>query len=248
MQVGVVELALRGFDHGKKVADAERATEGEDEVRQQVFAEEHEDSMPGPQAASLLRETLLMGFHHVALATRDAAATHRFYTEVMGFELVKVHVGPTPNPGDGFSKHFFYATNTDVDDDAAGERGAAKDLIAFWEINCDDIGNEFEVDINAAAGLPGWVNHIAFDAPTREALDRHRVRWQQHGHRVLEIDHGFCTSIYLEDPSGNMVEFCLTTRAFTDDERAQAARLLLEPKPDFEADPTMIVHEAFTPA
>ena len=31
-----------------------------------------------------------MGFHHVALATHDTAATHRFYTEVMGFELVKV--------------------------------------------------------------------------------------------------------------------------------------------------------------
>ncbi|MFM2078795.1 MAG: hypothetical protein RJA49_2685, partial [Actinomycetota bacterium] len=31
-----------------------------------------------------------MGFHHVALATHDPAATHRFYTEVMGFHLVKV--------------------------------------------------------------------------------------------------------------------------------------------------------------
>ncbi len=208
--------------------------------------------MPGPQAASLLRETLPMGFHHVALATRDAAATHEFYTEVMGFELVKVHVGPTPNPGRedhaGFSKHFFYATNTDVDDDITGERGAAKDLIAFWELRCDDIGDDYQVDINAAAGLPGWVNHIAFDAPTREALDRHRVRWQQHGHRVLEIDHGFCTSIYLEDPSGNMVEFCHTTREFSAEERAAAPQLLRDPKPAFEADPTMIVHEALTPA
>lgn len=189
-----------------------------------------------------------MGFHHVALATRDAAATHAFYTEVMGFELVKVHVGPTPNPGDGFSKHFFYATNTDPDDDVHGDRGAAKDLIAFWDISCDDIGDAYEVDINAAAGLPSWVNHIAFDAPTREALDRHRTRWQQHGHRVLEIDHGFCSSIYLNDPSGNMVEFCLTTRDFSDDERAAAQRRLIEPRPDFDADPTMIVHEALTPA
>jgi catechol 2,3-dioxygenase-like lactoylglutathione lyase family enzyme len=187
-----------------------------------------------------------MGFHHVALATRDAAATHAFYTQVMGFELVKVHVGPTPNPGDGFSKHFFYATNTDVDDDAAGDRGTAKDLIAFWELKCDDIGDNYEVNINKAAGLPSWVNHIAFDAPTREALDRHRVRWQQHGHRVLEVDHGFCTSIYLEDPSGNMVEFCLTTREFTDDERSAAEQLLVDLQPDFEADPTMIVHEPLT--
>ena len=36
-----------------------------------------------------------MGFHHVALATRDLAATHAFYTEAMGFELVKAVVAPT---------------------------------------------------------------------------------------------------------------------------------------------------------
>ena len=92
------------------------------------------------------------------------------------------------------------------------------------------------------------MNHIAFDAPTREALDRHRTRWQQHGHRVLEIDHGFCSSIYLNDPSGNMVEFCLTTRDFSDDERAEAQHKLIELRPDFDADPTMIVHEALAPA
>ena len=37
-----------------------------------------------------------MGFHHVALATHDAAVTHRFYTDVMGFHLVKVVAAPNP--------------------------------------------------------------------------------------------------------------------------------------------------------
>src|SRR5690606_10402586 len=36
-----------------------------------------------------------MGFHHVALATTDLAATDRFYREAMGFELVRVDVIPT---------------------------------------------------------------------------------------------------------------------------------------------------------
>ena len=36
-----------------------------------------------------------MGIHHMAFATRDAEATHRFYSEAMGFELVKVEVGKT---------------------------------------------------------------------------------------------------------------------------------------------------------
>ena len=30
-----------------------------------------------------------MGFHHVAFATNDLEATHRFYSEAMGFTLVK---------------------------------------------------------------------------------------------------------------------------------------------------------------
>ena len=34
-----------------------------------------------------------MAFHHVAIATRDLAATHRFYTEAMGFRLVHVEAG-----------------------------------------------------------------------------------------------------------------------------------------------------------
>ncbi|MCX6542506.1 MAG: VOC family protein, partial [Actinobacteria bacterium] len=51
-----------------------------------------------------------MGFHHVALATRDTAATHDFYTNVMGFSLVKVVASPTPGEHGGWSKHFFYST------------------------------------------------------------------------------------------------------------------------------------------
>ena len=49
-----------------------------------------------------------MAFHHFAMATQDMQATHRFYSEAMGFELVKVEKGKTP--GEGWAKHFFYAT------------------------------------------------------------------------------------------------------------------------------------------
>ena len=63
-----------------------------------------------------------MGFHHVAFASKDTQATHRFYTESMGFELVKTVTGKTP--AGGWAKHFFYDT---------GGNG----LIAFWEIHDD---------------------------------------------------------------------------------------------------------------
>jgi catechol 2,3-dioxygenase-like lactoylglutathione lyase family enzyme len=87
-----------------------------------------------------------MAFHHVALATRDSAATHRFYTELMGFELVKVVVGPTPGEHGGWSKHFFYATNPT----ASREVG----LMAFWELHDNKIGDDYPVDVNAAMGRP----------------------------------------------------------------------------------------------
>jgi catechol 2,3-dioxygenase-like lactoylglutathione lyase family enzyme len=169
-----------------------------------------------------------MGFHHVALATRDTAATHRFYTEVMGFELVKTVAAPTPTGG--WSKHFFY--------DTSGANGGSSDngMMAFWEIHDDSIGNDFPVDINRSAGLPWWVNHIAFDAPSLADLERHRDRWRSHGHKVLEVDHGFCISIYISDPSGNMVEFCHTVRDFTPAERARAVELVTNAQPDLDHD------------
>jgi catechol 2,3-dioxygenase-like lactoylglutathione lyase family enzyme len=185
----------------------------------------------------MARDNRAMGFHHVAFATRDTEATHRFYTDVMGFELVKVVTAANPGDGGGFSKHFFY--------DTSGVAGGAGDqgMIAFWELHDPEIGDDFPVDINAAAGLPWWVNHIAFDAPTREALDAHRERWQRHGHRVLEIDHEFCVSIYTRDPSNNMVEFCHTTRPFTAAEKVRALELLNDPNPPLEKNAKVRVHE-----
>lgn len=179
------------------------------------------------------RDNDQMGFHHVALATRDTAATHRFYTEVMGFELVKVVVAPNPGDHGGWSKHFFYSTNPG----SAGEgdpSSADAGMIAFWEIHDSEIGDTFPVDMNKSVGLPWWVNHIAFDAPTREDLDRHRDRWRAHGHTVLEVDHEFCVSIYIRDPNKNMVEFCHTTRDFTDEERSRAADVLLDSSPELD--------------
>ena len=181
-----------------------------------------------------------MGFHHVALATRDTAATHQFYTEVMGFELVKVLAGPTPGDHGGWSKHFFYSTNNPS---AGGSASGDPGMIAFWELHDDQIGNDFAVDLNKPNGLPGWVNHFAFDAPTMNDLVAHRERWQAHGHTVLEVNHDFCVSIYTSDPSGNTVEFCHTTRDFTPDEIARAQTLVFDPTPEFDThEPVVTVH------
>lgn len=182
-----------------------------------------------------------MGFHHVALAARDTAAMHDFYTNVMGFNLVKVVAAPTPGEHGGWSKHYFYETGS-------GASSSDNGMMAFWEIHDTEIGDEFPVDINTHAGLPWWVNHIAFDAPTVDDLHRHRERWRAHGHHVLEIDHDFCTSIYTRDPSGNMVEFCHTNRPFTPEEIEESQRMLHDPNPAMNGHAKSIVHKPLAPA
>jgi catechol 2,3-dioxygenase-like lactoylglutathione lyase family enzyme len=190
-----------------------------------------------------MRENSAMGFHHVALAVRDSAATHRFYTEVMGFKLAKVVAGPTPGEHGGWSKHFFYDT-TLPGETQSGDAG----LIAFWELHDSVIGEDYEPNLNKAAGLPGWVNHFAFDAPTMDVLHERRDHWRSHGQTVVEIDHGFCSSIYINDPDGNMVEFCCTTEPFTEHDHQHGLQVLADPAPAFEdGEPTITFHKPLVP-
>jgi catechol 2,3-dioxygenase-like lactoylglutathione lyase family enzyme len=174
-----------------------------------------------------------MGFHHVAVATRDLTATHRFYREAMGFDLVKVVVAPTPQGG--WAKHLFYET---------GGNG----MLAVWELHDETIGSDFPTAISTGLGLPEWVNHIAFDAPDLTALAACTRRWQEHGIDVVELDHGWCRSIYATDPNGILVEFCCTTRAFTDADTDEARRYLVDPAPALEEPPSMVVHPALAPS
>jgi catechol 2,3-dioxygenase-like lactoylglutathione lyase family enzyme len=98
-----------------------------------------------------------MGYHHLALAAKDMKATHDFYERIMGFELVKVEVGPIP--GGGWGKHFFY--RIDGDDSR---------FIAFWELH-ETAGQEnYQYDLNEAAGLPPGTNHYSFTVDTLEEL------------------------------------------------------------------------------
>jgi catechol 2,3-dioxygenase-like lactoylglutathione lyase family enzyme len=169
-----------------------------------------------------------VSFHHVAIATNDLEATHRFYTEVMGFDLVKTVVSETMEGG--WARHVFYDTH---------DGG----LMAFWDLHDESIPT-FDASISRGLGLPGWTNHIAFNAPTLEDLDAAKRRWLDHGETVVEIDHGWCTSIYIGDPNGIMVEFCTTTvDEFTDADRAEAARLLNASQPELEASPEPVFHE-----
>jgi catechol 2,3-dioxygenase-like lactoylglutathione lyase family enzyme len=157
----------------------------------------------------------LTPYHHLALAAKDMKQTHEFYEGVMGFKLVKVEVAPIMSGGWG--KHFFYRMNGD---DTC--------FIAFWEINDAPGSEDYIFDLNKAASLPPMTNHYAFNVDSEEEMDAWRVKWQKAGLSVFEIDHNWCKSIHTTDPSGNAVEFCLTSGEFSEADRARALEALDE--------------------
>jgi hypothetical protein len=93
--------------------------------------------------------------------------------------------------------------------------------------------------------VPDFINHIAFDVRDRADLDRRRDQWLASGRDVMEIDHGWCRSIYTKDPNDNLVEFCLTTGAFTQADRDFALLALnSDDVPRAPAKPSMTMHKA----
>ena len=171
-----------------------------------------------------------MGIHHIAFASRDTEATHRFYSESMGFELVKTNVAKTP--AGGWAKHLFYDTG-------------GGSLLAFWEIHDDaHVKPDWSSDISRGCGLPPWVNHLAFEATSEEGYQAALARWLEHGHDVAEVDHVFCKSLYTADPNGITVEWCITTQPFTEADKKKAAEDLANPKPEFEPEAEVRVHRA----
>jgi catechol 2,3-dioxygenase-like lactoylglutathione lyase family enzyme len=165
-----------------------------------------------------------MGFNHIALATRDLAGTHRFYTEAMGFRLAKAIAAPTPEGG--WARHVFYDTGA-----------GSTQLIAFWELHSDKIGDQFGTDLNKSLGLPAWVNHLAFDSPTLDDLEAAKQRWLASGLHVAHVDHGWCQSIYATDPNGIMVEFCCTTRELDATDETEALALISVDEPPLDDPP-----------
>jgi catechol 2,3-dioxygenase-like lactoylglutathione lyase family enzyme len=181
-----------------------------------------------------------MPFHHVAIAVNDMPAVDAFYSRAMGFRLVKVNVGPTPEGG--WAKHFFY----DIGD---GE------LMAFWDIQDDKLGKDYKTAISMDMGLPPWANHLAFNASDHEDLEQHKERMLDAGYDVIRIEHDFCTSIYTLDPNRILVEFCCTDKEFNEEDRSRALSALwsneLEndaaPKVEHFKSPNEPVHQAVQP-
>jgi catechol 2,3-dioxygenase-like lactoylglutathione lyase family enzyme len=162
------------------------------------------ESAPGdpPVATSDVRPPASQGLHHVAYACRDIEATHRFYEDLMGFELVHTEV-ETFESG-GFFRHTFY----DLGDG---------NCIAFFDLHGVGERDGWSSAVSKGNGLPVWVNHIAFRA-SAEQQQAVRERMDAAGvEPLMDVDHGWCHSLYYLDPNGIMVEMCRDTPGFTRD-------------------------------
>jgi catechol 2,3-dioxygenase-like lactoylglutathione lyase family enzyme len=149
------------------------------------------------------------GFHHVAYACRDIDETNHFYVDLMGMPLVHAEVKEMEG---GFFRHVFYDTGNGT-------------CIAFFDLHGIGEAPDWSTEISTGNGLPVWVNHVAFDADearqeaVRERMDLAGIK------PLMEVDHGWCHSLYYLDPNGIMVEFCRDTPGFVPDPEGAAAQL-----------------------
>jgi glyoxylase I family protein len=158
-----------------------------------------------------------MGFHHVAYATRDVEATTHFYDDLMGFPLTYTEV---QGKDESWVRHVFY----DIGDGEA---------LAFFQIHAVGEKPDYATDISESVGLPVWVNHAAIRA-TAEKQEEVRARMEAEGIKpLMELDHGWCHSLYYGDPNGIMVELCRDTPGFHADPE-EALRLV-------KADPLTLI-------
>lgn len=147
--------------------------------------------------------------NHIAYPTFDTAATHRFYTEVLGCKLVAAiredHV-PSTGAQTPFLHTFF-----------ALESG---ECLAFFEVE----GIEPPTD----DGLPTWIRHVALSVGSPAELTRVREQLLSRGVQVTdEIDHeGTWSSIYFFDPNGIRIELTYQSRDLNDDDATRAHELI----------------------
>lgn len=141
--------------------------------------------------------------HHHAFRCRDAAETRAFYEGILGFPLVAACLEPI-DPLTNESKPYMHLYFELADGSA----------LAFFDYPAHFKSGDFgEVD--------QFGHHIAMEVTGgHDTVDGYKARLQAAGIDVLEINHGYCRSIYFYDPNGMRVELTtnvpITERFFAD--------------------------------
>jgi catechol 2,3-dioxygenase-like lactoylglutathione lyase family enzyme len=142
------------------------------------------------------------GLHHYAFRCRDAEETRHFYEDILGLPLAAaVTHDHVPSTGE-FSPyyHIFF------------EMGDGS-YIAFFDL-LDGRGCTPDPE------TPSWVNHLALEVESREALNSYKQRLEEAGIDVLGVvDHKWFNSIYFFDPNGIRLELVQRTASMEEMQR-----------------------------
>jgi catechol 2,3-dioxygenase-like lactoylglutathione lyase family enzyme len=145
----------------------------------------------------------VLRFDHLALPVFDAAATYRFYTEVLQLPLVHALSG-----GDWGGKPWlmmFFGTGSGQLLALCALRGAERP---------------------PADGLPADVRHYAFCVESAAEQEAWRTRLRRHAIPFTEEDHGRQHSLYFSDPNGILLEVTTPASAVPAKVDAHAAQLV----------------------
>jgi catechol 2,3-dioxygenase-like lactoylglutathione lyase family enzyme len=136
------------------------------------------------QAANKIR-----GWHHHAIRTRDMVATRAFYEGVLDLPLVGTWVEDFDvikgNPANYM--HCFFELGD----------GSALAFFQFQEGHRED-PMEMPKD--------PYEHHVALGVASMADVDSFKTRLEAAGYPVMMVDHGYCYSVYTQDPNGMVVE------------------------------------------
>ena len=150
--------------------------------------------------------------HHVAYRCNDAKETVQFYQDVMDMDFVLAiseDLVPSTQEPDPYMHVFMDAGMGNV--------------LAFFELpNSPKMGRD--------ENTPEWVQHIAFEVESMDALLAAKEKVEAAGLEVLgPTNHGIFQSIYFFDPNGHRLELAANTRTEDDMRRLhEVAPAMLE--------------------
>jgi glyoxylase I family protein len=130
--------------------------------------------------------------HHNAYVSKDLEATRAFYEDLIGLPLVATWSEADELFG---AKRVYCHTFFGLGDGSA---------LAFFQFASDDDQRLFDPDLT-----PSPFRHVALKVTSDLQQQIHErltaAAWKPDGTYVLE--HGYCRSLYTEDPNGLLLEF-----------------------------------------
>lgn len=131
----------------------------------------------------------LKRIHHVAYRCNDAYETMNFYRNHLGMEF-KLAIAEDRVPSTGEPDPYMHIFM----DAGMGN------VLAFFELPTKPA-------MDRDRNTPEWVQHIAFEVESFEALLTYKEKLERAGVKVLgPINHGIFDSIYFFDPNGHRLE------------------------------------------